>query len=80
MRRPWVLPTLEAYIARQGRAKEAAALLGVHLNTVKYRLNELQDSLGHVLSNGDRASSLLLALKLRRLLEADTTEQTEASR
>ncbi len=79
VRRPWVLPTLEAYIARQGRAKEAAALLGVHLNTVKYRLNELQDSLGHVLSNGDRASSLLLALKLHRLLEAEAAHQPQRS-
>lgn len=79
VRRPWVLPTLEAYIARQGRTKEAATLLGVHLNTVKYRLNELQENLGQVLSNGDRASSLLLALKLHRLLEAESTQRQHHS-
>ena len=66
--RPWVLPTLEAYISRQGRIKEAATQLGVHLNTVKYRLRELRAATGALLADGDRASTLLLALKLRRLL------------
>jgi len=66
--RPWVLPTLEAYISRQGRIKEAATQLGVHLNTVKYRLRELRAATGSLLADGDRAATLLLALKLRRLL------------
>jgi hypothetical protein len=66
--RPWVLPTLEAFISRQGRIKEAATQLGVHLNTVKYRLRELRGTTGALLADGDRASTLLLALKLRRLL------------
>jgi DNA-binding PucR family transcriptional regulator len=66
--RPWVLPTLEAYITRQGRIKEAATQLGVHLNTVKYRLRELRAATGALLADGDRAATLLLALKLRRLL------------
>ncbi|HEV3231767.1 MAG TPA: helix-turn-helix domain-containing protein [Candidatus Dormibacteraeota bacterium] len=71
--RPWVLPTLEAYIARQGRTKEAAQLLGVHINTVKYRLRELRDSTGLALADGELAGSLLLALKLRRVLDSDNT-------
>ena len=66
--RPWVLPTLEAFISRQGRIKEAATQLGVHLNTVKYRLRELRAAAGPLLADGDRAGTLLLALKLRRLL------------
>ena len=66
--RPWVLPTLEAFISRQGRIKEAATLLGVHLNTVKYRLRELRAAAGPLLADGDRAGTLLLALKLRRLV------------
>jgi hypothetical protein len=69
--RPWVLPTLEAYIARQGRTKEAAAQLGVHLNTVKYRLRELRAACGPTLADGERATTLLLALKVRRLLEVE---------
>jgi len=73
--RPWVLPTLEAYITRQGRIKEAATQLGVHLNTVKYRLRELRAAAGPLLADGDRASTLLLALKLRRLVAAAEQEQ-----
>jgi len=69
--RPWVVPTLEAYIARQGRTKEAAAQLGVHLNTVKYRLRELRAACGPTLVDGERATTLLLALKVRRLLEVE---------
>ena len=68
--RPWVLPTLEAYISRQGRIKEAATQLGVHLNTVKYRLRELRTAVGPQLADGDRATTLLMALKLRRLISA----------
>ena len=66
--RPWVLPTLEAYISRQGHIKEAATQLGVHLNTVKYRLREMRHAAGPMLGDGDRAATLLLALTLRRLL------------
>lgn len=70
--RPWVLPTLEAFISRQGRVKEAAAQLGVHLNTVKYRLRELRAATGPLLTDGDRTTTLLLALRLRRLLDQET--------
>ncbi len=69
--RPWVVPTLEAYIAKQGHTKEAAAQLGVHLNTVKYRLRELRAACGATLADGERATTLLLALKVRRLLEVE---------
>lgn len=71
--RAWVLPTLEAFISRQGRVKEAASLLGVHLNTVKYRLRELRAAIGPLLNDGDRAGTLLLALRLRRLLDAENS-------
>jgi hypothetical protein len=70
--RPWVLPTLEAYIAHQGRTKEAAQRLGVHLNTVKYRLRELREGTGINLADGELSGSLLLALRLRRILESES--------
>jgi len=70
-RRQWALPTLEAYIARQGRTKETAAALGVHQNTVKYRLRELQEVSGALLADPERASALLLAVRLRRLLQSE---------
>lgn len=65
---PWVLPTLEAYICRQGRLKEAAALLGVHANTVKYRLRSLNGSAAGVLADPARAAEMLAAIRLARLL------------
>ena len=68
--KPWMLPTLEAYVARQGRAKEMASLLGVHINTIKYRLRELRERCG-ALTDGDTVGTVLLALKLQQLLEGD---------
>jgi hypothetical protein len=69
--RPWALPTLEAYLARQGHLKEVAAVLGIHLNTVKYRMNELRPFTDVALGDGDRAASVLLALRLHRLADSD---------
>jgi PucR-like helix-turn-helix protein/diguanylate cyclase with GGDEF domain len=68
--RPWALPTLEAYIERQGRMKEVALALGVHLNTVKYRLHEIREAVGAAAVDGEQSASLLLALRLRRAVEA----------
>ena len=64
----WLEPTLEAYIASQGRIKEVAMELGVHPNTVKYRLGEIREPLGIVLRDPHRRVQLLTALRLRRLL------------
>jgi len=69
--RTWLLPTLEAYLIHQGRLKEAAADLDVHVNTVKYRLKELRAHAGLAFADGDRAIALLLALRALRVLEAD---------
>jgi hypothetical protein len=69
--RAWLLPTLEAYLIHQGRLKEAAADLDVHVNTVKYRLKELRAHAGLAFADGDRAIALLLALRATRVLEAD---------
>jgi PucR family transcriptional regulator, purine catabolism regulatory protein len=66
--RSWAFPTLEAYIAHQGRIKETAAALGVHQNTTKYRLRQLHEAAGPQLADPERASALLLAVRLRRLL------------
>jgi len=67
----WVLATLDAYVARQGRIKETASLLGIHINTVKYRLRELREGCGPLLADGDKVATVLLALKLRQLLDND---------
>jgi DNA-binding PucR family transcriptional regulator len=67
LRASWVPSTLEAYLSRQGRIKEAAAQLRVHPNTVKYRLREIE-RLGPVLRDPNRSAELLMALRLKRLL------------
>lgn len=71
VQRPWLQPTLEAYLIHQGRLKEAAGDLGVHVNTVKYRLRELRSHAGLAFADGDRAVALLLALRVMRLVEAE---------
>ncbi len=70
--RKWVLPTVEAYLSRQGRLKEVAAALGVHQNTVKYRINELRPFLDTTIGDGDRAAALLLAVRVRQYLAAQS--------
>jgi hypothetical protein len=67
--RVWALETLDAYLSRQGRQREVAQVLNVHLNTVKYRLNELRPHLDAALTvDGDGAATLLLAIRVRQYL------------
>jgi hypothetical protein len=62
--RSWVLPTLSAYLRCQGRLKEVAADLGVHPNTVRYRLNELRPFLDAHAGDGHQSAPLLLAVRV----------------
>ncbi|HEY6315569.1 MAG TPA: helix-turn-helix domain-containing protein [Streptosporangiaceae bacterium] len=73
--RSWVLPTLEAYLARQGHLKEMAAALDVHPSTIKYRLRELRPYIQASLSDGDRAATTLLALRIHRLLAPESSAE-----
>ncbi len=41
-----LLETLRAYFAAAGNARAAAGLLGVHSNTIRYRLSSLRDVIG----------------------------------
>lgn len=77
--RAWLLPTLEAFIAHQGRMKPAAADLGVHLNTVKYRMREVRTVAEHWLSDTDTTTTVLLALRVERVLEAEEAHRTSAA-
>jgi hypothetical protein len=75
VQRPWLLPTLEAYLVNQGRLKQAAADLGVHMNTVKYRLKGLRAFTDPLVADGTRATTLLLALRVLRLLESEVASR-----
>ncbi|MBA2462319.1 MAG: helix-turn-helix domain-containing protein, partial [Actinobacteria bacterium] len=79
-RRSWLLPTLEAYLLHQGRLKQAAADLGVHINTIKYRLKDIRSIADPSLTDATRANTLLLALRILRLLDADPTGWTGTNR
>jgi PucR C-terminal helix-turn-helix domain/GGDEF-like domain len=70
-RRSWLLPTLEAYLLYQGKTKQTAGALGVHMNTVKYRLREIRPRLDADLADGNRTAALLLAIRILRVLGTD---------
>jgi len=70
---PWVLSTLEAYIQAQGRMKVAASKLGIHTNTLKYRISKLKQLLGASLEDGAGSSNLLMAIRLKKLLDKSSS-------
>ena len=65
-----LLHTLDAWLAAQGRVQEAAGVLHVHPQTVRYRLARLRELLGGALDDPDARFELELALRARRLLGA----------
>lgn len=68
--RSWALPTLEAYLEHRGRQRDIAEHLGIHVNTLKYRLGELRGCGSEYLEAGAASENILLALRLRRALAA----------
>ncbi|MFE6923941.1 PucR family transcriptional regulator [Nocardia sp. NPDC057663] len=52
--------TLHAYLRAQRSPEEAARILGVHKNTVRYRIHRVEEILGHPVS--ERALALEIAL------------------
>jgi hypothetical protein len=68
LKRRWSLPTLESYLAHRGNHKAVARELGVHVNTVKYRLSIIRSRLGVQLDDGEAASELLMAIRLNRIM------------
>lgn len=59
--------TLQTYLDCQGDIAETARMLYIHRNTVKYRLERLNDLLDAPLSNPDFSLQLRLALRLSQL-------------
>jgi PucR family transcriptional regulator, purine catabolism regulatory protein len=62
-----LLETLERYLQVNGEAKAAAERLYVHVNTVKYRLHQIEELTGHSPDTSEGRSNLVLALKLLSL-------------
>lgn len=59
------LRTLDAYLRSGGHLKSAAALLGLHVNTVRYRVARLQWLLGADLKDAEARFPIELAVRLR---------------
>lgn len=60
-----LLPTLEAYVRADFKLVQAAELLRVQPNTVKYRLQKIQEITGHDPFQAEDLTLLALSLKLR---------------
>jgi hypothetical protein len=61
-----LLETLAAWLAEQGRLGPVAARLGIHPQTVRYRLGRLRDLLGDALDDPEARFWLELALRVSR--------------
>jgi purine catabolism regulator len=61
-----LLATLEAYFAANSNLTEAARRLGLHRNTLMYRLHRIEELIGGSLEDADRRLALHLALVIRR--------------
>jgi len=59
-----LLKTLDTWFAVNGNMTEAARRLSLHRNTLMYRINRIQDSLGATLDDGDLRLALQVALKI----------------
>lgn len=69
--RQWMWPTLEAYLVHNGRQRDIAQALCVHVSTVKYRLGEIRAGCSVQLEDGRQAGNLLLAIRLNQVLTRD---------
>lgn len=71
-----ILNTLTAYLLdRNSSITETAAILFVHKNTVKYRLQKASDIFGFRVGDVPQSKNLIFALALRRLLLCPTEER-----
>lgn len=62
-----LIKTLEVYLSCCGRSSEAARILGVHRNTIHFRIDRIKDLLGKELNDGETVFRLQMALRIYRL-------------
>ena len=65
-----LLRTVEAYLDAESSATNAAAVLGVHRNTVMQRMQRIAAALGVDLYDPDERLALQLVLRMQRLRSA----------
>lgn len=61
------LATLTAFVANGGRVRAAAQELGVHENTVRYRIGRIRDQHAIDLADQETLAEMTMALRLERL-------------
>jgi DNA-binding PucR family transcriptional regulator len=61
-----MLETLAAWLADPGRPQAMADRLGLHVQTIRYRLKILRELLGEALDDPDERFELSLALRVDR--------------
>lgn len=66
-----LMETLDAYLKLNGEAKVAAERLFVHVNTVKYRLTQIEELTGHSPDSSEGRTNFMIALKLLDLMGSD---------
>lgn len=62
-----LINTLEVYLSCCGSPSEAARILGVHRNTINFRIARIKDLLGKGLNDGETIFRLQMALRIYRL-------------
>lgn len=74
-----LVPTLQAFFAANGSPKEAAARLGVHRNTVLYRLGRIATLTGYDLDDADTRLRLQLALSIDTIARSRSRQRSPAA-
>ncbi|WP_081239729.1 helix-turn-helix domain-containing protein [Streptomyces viridosporus] len=73
-RRDRLVETLRAHVSTRAPAEQVGEMLGVHAQTVRYRLRTLDGYLGDRLADPDRRFALEVTLRSLHLREHDRTE------
>ena len=63
----FLIPTLEAFLDSQGRPQDAARRLGIHVNSIYYRLSRITELSGRTLDDPEMRLQLHLACRVLRL-------------
>jgi hypothetical protein len=65
--RKWLIDTFEPWLERRQTVAEIADVLGVHAQTVRYRIKQLKEIFGDRIDDADERLTLELALRVMRL-------------
>ena len=70
------IETLSAFLDQNCRSQPTADALGIHVTTLRYRLDRLQDLFGLATDTPERRFALQLALQFQRVMASNPAEKT----